>query len=786
LIYPLAYLITTSSLTLLLIFVGVFAQPASAADLALAQGAVLASFYAFSANVRNLVLQRHAGTDADRIMLARLLFLPPLCALAYFLAVHVAALPVALAAPVIARRGCEWLGEVHLSRCELGQRRSAVLASLAVQVATLAAVVLVFVAAPAFTAPALWLWALAPLLGVMPHNLRASARSLGATLRMLMPHIGSTMVIGISIYLLRLIVVLITERPVAGILFTGVAIGSFAGSLFANVLGPSLALRHATTEHPRLLRPVLSAFTLVGFALALASPLLSRLPLGQPTFFWATVGLSLVGSAIMIEAQRVRLGLFAASRGEELFGPDVLRTLTLMVAAPVIAFLFGVRWLAALYFVDAILTWVFYQGAARHAGDQGTLSPAIERWVRVGAAVLLLVPLFLQLSGGIYHSPDAPLLDSGGVITKLPLPLSIIACFAGIVLLARFRQATVSLALIFLLFVSMALTSVIVSQGEIDLGSRKLVLLAQFLLPVFALVLGEMFELDPASGELLARAFLYTLAVFVPLQLAVTWIQGTYVLTHHMVLFSIYQHRQYVPVVFVAAYLMPLFALWESRRDRPLLIGLGALMGVYVAISYSTLALALLLLGAGLLTWRLQRGAQRLAITALVIASIAATLWAVRHTSEFREKYSLDFARIVPGTEVAMPENVSSRARDWVLHGGGMLESAGTLLFGHRQALDRSVSTSAHNYYLDFGYNFGIVGFLPLAALIVYTLRLLVRERRRVWGDLGTCGLAAIILFLIFVDNNFKVTFRQPYPGIFSFFLWGLLLARLARRRAEA
>jgi hypothetical protein len=785
-IYPLAYLVTTSSLTLLLIFVGVFAQPASAADLALAQGAVLATFYAFSANVRNLVLQRHEGTDADRIMLARLLFLPPLCALAYFLSVHVAALPVALAAPVIARRACEWLGEVHLSRSELARRRGAVIVSLAAQSVTLAAVVLAFVVAPQFTGPALWIWALAPLIGAAPHNLRASMRGLGATLRMLMPHIGSTMIIGISIYLLRLIVVQITERPNAGILFTGIAIGSFAGSLFANVLGPSLALRRSTEEHPRLLRPVLIGFTLVGFALAFASPFLSRLPLGQPTFFWATVGLSLVGSAIMIEAQRVRLGLFAASRGDELFGPDVLRTLTLMVAAPVIAFLLGIRWLAALYFVDAILTWVFYQGAARHAGDEGTLSPAIERWVRAGVAVLLVLPLFLQLSGGIYSSPDAPMLDSGGLITKLPLPVSIAACFAGIVLLARFRQARISLALIFLLFVSMTLTSVIVSQGAIDLGSRKLLLLAQVLLPVFALVLGEMFESDPASEHQLARIFLYTLAVFVPLQLAATWLQGKHLLTHDLFLFSVYQHRQYVPVVFVAAYLVALFTLWESRRERPLLIGLGTLMGVYVAISYSTLALGLLVLGAALLTWRLQRGAARLAVTAVVVASLAATLWAVRHTQEFREKYSLDFARTIPGTAVPMPENVSSRARDWTLYGRGVLESGETLLFGHRQALDRSVSTSAHNYYLDFAYNFGVVGFLPLAALIAYTVWLLLRERRRVWADLGTCGLAAIILFLIFVDNNFKVNFRQPYPGIFSFFLWGLLLARLSRRRAEA
>jgi hypothetical protein len=115
-----------------------------------------------------------------------------------------------------------------------------------------------------------------------------------------------------------------------------------------------------------------------------------------------------------------------------------------------------------------------------------------------------------------------------------------------------------------------------------------------------------------------------------------------------------------VPVVFVAAYLVPLFALWESRRDRSLLIGLGTIMGVYVAISYSTLALGLLLLGAGLLTWRLQRGAMRLAVTVAVIASMAGTLWAVRHTTEFREKYSLDFARTLPGTALPMPARRST------------------------------------------------------------------------------------------------------------------------------
>ena len=40
---------------------------------------------------------------------------------------------------------------------------------------------------------------------------------------------------------------------------------------------------------------------------------------------------------------------------------------------------------------------------------------------------------------------------------------------------------------------------------------------------------------------------------------------------------------------------------------------------------------------------------------------------------------------------------------------------------------------------------------------------------------------AAVVLYLVVVDNNFKVSFRQPYPGIITFFLWGLLIQQMSR-----
>src|SRR5262245_17236933 len=98
--YPLTYIATTSSLTLLLIFAGLLGDGRLAADLAVAQGAAIATFYAFSANARNLILQRDAKAGVADLIAARIALILPLCATAYFLSVGVAAVPASLAGAV--------------------------------------------------------------------------------------------------------------------------------------------------------------------------------------------------------------------------------------------------------------------------------------------------------------------------------------------------------------------------------------------------------------------------------------------------------------------------------------------------------------------------------------------------------------------------------------------------------------------------------------------------------------------------------------------------------------
>ena len=791
-IYPLAYLALTASITVLLIAVGLAGRHELAGELAVIQGAVLATFYAFSANTRNLILQGHGDLTPERLLAKRFMALPLLCLASYLLCSGAAGISPLLALLIIARRACEWLAEVRLCELEIaGQARKARRA-LALQAIVTLATAALLVLAPGVTFPVLVVYAASPLLSSMPRPKLAAFRpgALHLTLRSISPYIGSTMVEGLSTYVLRLVVFLVAGREMSGLLFTAFVLGSFAATLFANVLGPTLARQRAQAGAARHGRAIAAAAVGMGAAgLALVgAELAARLADwgGKPGYFWLALGFSLAGAAVMIAAQVIRLRLFDERQGEVLFGPDVLRNLTAIVAAPALYYLFAPPALGALYFVTALLT-LFFSASAR----RGELLGHGERTaaaLHAAIAAAMLLPLFFLLSGRIYRSPF-PLLDSGGSLMGVPLPVSLAVCFIGILLLARYREAALALGTIFFLFIGMVFTSAVTAQGALNDEPRKFILLFQFLLPAFALVLGEMF--GALRGA--AIAFSVVLAALVPAQLVQSIGGHGAELSHDVWLFSIYQHLQYVPPVVVCAWLVAVFVLWQERRWRWLCVALAPLVGLYAANSYSTLATALALAG-GLLVFaaRPRDAAARLCALA-VLLSVGGYLYANRDAYPLRAKFETSGAetehRLQQGPDSgisreaieAVPGPMQARLSYWSLYARGIGESWQTLLFGHRRAIERSVAPSAHNYYLDFVYNFGVLAFLPLAWLIGCTALLLWRERSRLRSP-PLLGLAAAVAFALAVDSMFKVPLRQPYAGLFYFFLWGLLLAQLRGR----
>jgi O-antigen ligase len=91
--------------------------------------------------------------------------------------------------------------------------------------------------------------------------------------------------------------------------------------------------------------------------------------------------------------------------------------------------------------------------------------------------------------------------------------------------------------------------------------------------------------------------------------------------------------------------------------------------------------------------------------------------------------------------------------------------------------MPREMKANPHNWYLDIAYSFGIIGLLPIISLMTFTTLLFWRARKKLTKS--SWILLSIVVYIVILDNSFKSTLRQPYPGIFTYFLWGMLLQHL-------
>lgn len=160
---------------------------------------------------------------------------------------------------------------------------------------------------------------------------------------------------------------------------------------------------------------------------------------GKSSLFWLAVGSSLIGGVVMVRAQRVRLRLLQGAQGKDTFGADILTNILLVGCAPFLYYILGVEALSGVYLLGAILSLVFYSSEA------GVLFARFsqERWVYYLLACFIFSPLFIQLSAGIYQGEGV--VHAGEVkFAMLPIPISVLVCYVGIVMLGVLQSAHVS------------------------------------------------------------------------------------------------------------------------------------------------------------------------------------------------------------------------------------------------------------------------------------------------------------------------------------------------------
>ncbi|MEX0958147.1 MAG: hypothetical protein WDZ63_02555 [Burkholderiales bacterium] len=780
-IFPFALLTTGHALmTALVVIQGLAGNQEVAADIALVQGAALALFFAFSANARSLILSAGSERTAAAFLKTRLILAVPLFLGVVTLSVTVSGVAFWFAVPLVLRRLCEWLSEVALSELERTGKRAFVLPFVILDIATWLFVAAALIWTPTHATTAMWIWAVVPLVicavgcaGLVKRKL-ASHQNLD-----LLPHLGSSAVVGVTVYVFRLLIVLLVGKSAGGDLITAFAIGSLAGTIVGSVVGPSLVL-HDHRSGAGLVRRVtlLLVFMLLAAAgiTALATGLLGEgsVFLGKSTSFWWATVLSLVGGAVMVVAQILRLSLIQRPGGGSAFGADVTANVLVIAAIPFFYYLVGREALGATYLATSVGALLVY-GASNLDLNMSDRARRLRESVLPLLYFLVLFPVFVQIESGLFRSTEF-LFDSGGVISRLPVPLSVIACFAGLIVLGRFEAARFAFGFIFFAFVAMLVSGTLTTVDDELAQQSKLILTAQFLLPMFAMAFGQMAGAIRISVERVARAFLSVLLLIVPIQLLVSWMSGISVLRPDLGAFSVYQHLQYVPAVLGAAYVFCAFVLWDrSRTDRRIVFLLGPVIGIYAAASGSMLAIAVVVTGLGL---RAIAPAAREGRAQLIALAVASTIALGAYNTIAEPDYLSAKVTTTDSGEVSLL-NFSARIPIWRHYSSGITESVSAFLIGHQHQPDRERFPSAHNYYLDLLYNFGFVGLLPVLAVILLTLVLCWRYRATIIARPPLLGLAFAVAFTVLLDNSFKVGLRQPYPGMFTFFMWGLLMAQL-------
>jgi len=815
-------------MTGLLVGIGLLGNVQLAADIAIVQGAALALFFGFSGNARSVILKPGESTGIRSMLITRLVLMIPLSVGVFYLGSVFGGAAVGITVVLILRKCVEWISELHLSIAERERKYRIAWVHFLLQSILLAIVGGCILLNESWFLPSLAVWALSPLLISLPfvgRTLKNRNAAESMSWKLLLPHLGSTAVTGIGVYVFRISVLLMVGKEDAGNLFTAFAIGGVLGSLFTFGFGPSLVLQEQRTGNLRMPRSLRRILLLVGGVGIAITAVFQLIPFPEGFFasksitFWQALGYSLVGSVVMVFAHRQRLRDLQHGTKDDVFAPDVLVNIIIVIFIPTVFYIFGIHGMTWLYLFNAVVALVFYwmTDCERVSILVGGKSRNILRTI---IAVFITLPVFVNLESGLFRSPEF-LFDSEGAFRKLPIPLSVGACYLGIALLGNYRRANRALAVVFVTFVLMVLSTVATTYDAEQAERGKLFLLLQNVLPMFALVLGMMYENHGRKDRVFEKSFLLIVAIIVPFELVGTWLQGKVYLSPYLYIFSIYQHLQYVPVIMITGYVLGLFALWDNRNWRTLILAITPVMAIYSAASAAMATLGFGLLGcivfscSRILRSRRSKGAG-LSWLPLLMFSVSflsynyyVSVAADMSTAQWRPKTEVVENVVVrtEGEEGAGVAPVQSK-----LTGGGMFADKMSLskfsnlkerkviwkycvdelskdpvllLFGHGRPLEREVMPSAHNYYLDLTYNFGLLATIPLLSLIGYTLWMLCRNWEEVLHSRSTLGLAFVVVILLLCENNLKVSMRMPYSGIIICFLWGGLLSRLAVMRAR-
>ena len=370
LLFPLAAAINFFSITALLILAGLTGNGELAANIGIVQGAILVVFLSLSGNARNLILASSTEEIEKKLFYFRLTVLLPAVMTIFFLCAGIVETPVWLIGGLIIRRCSEWVAELQLANREKNSDYTFASRYIWINLIAFSPLFLSLIFSEGIVFYfILYAWSIAPAVLVWPFVRwilglgRSSVNFSG-----IVQHIGSSVIIGTSTYIFRILIVLLAGKSLGGLMFTAYALGGVVSALYTYALGPSSMVKKKEMNRSKTLIVFVIVCMLIGLAIILA-PSIMRDSLEYNSLFIYGVGFSLIGGGIMLLAQKQRLVILQILK-KDVFVPDALANILLISTIPFAYYLFGQFSFTVFFLLSAVLNLFFYAFLAQKGRSQ--------------------------------------------------------------------------------------------------------------------------------------------------------------------------------------------------------------------------------------------------------------------------------------------------------------------------------------------------------------------------------------------------------------------------------
>ncbi|RLA46685.1 MAG: hypothetical protein DRR42_18185 [Gammaproteobacteria bacterium] len=294
----------------------------------------------------------------------------PAVATVLFLSVGIVETPVWLMGGVIIRKCSEWIAELQLANREKGGDYAFASSYIWINgfAFFLLVLTLLFFKEDLFYF-ALYVWSIVPVVFAWPFIRWILARERGdLNFSGIIPHLGSSTIIGFSTYIFRILIVLLAGKSLGGLMFAAYALGGMLSALYTYALGPSSMVGKKSTKRPNVLIAFVMGCILAGLIVALIPAVIGGFLEYNPLFLYG-LGFSLIGGGIMLLAQEQRLVILQVLK-KDVFVPDALANILLISVIPFAYYLFGETALTVFFLLSAVLNLFFYVFLARKGKSQ--------------------------------------------------------------------------------------------------------------------------------------------------------------------------------------------------------------------------------------------------------------------------------------------------------------------------------------------------------------------------------------------------------------------------------